>query len=668
MRPMTRGSSELSSKVTIGLVQVNNSFSGQNYLPYSLGCLRSYVEAHAAEISRYEFLPMLYKRMPVKGIVEQLKCADIVGFSTYVWNANISLEAARRLKAINKEMLIIFGGPQVPDKPEDFLRRYPFIDLVVHNEGEKTFLDLLENFPGGDLSEVPGISFIGENDRFCKTTSRERMRDLTKLPSPFQNGVFDSLILENPEEKWIGLWETNRGCPFQCTFCDWGSATAAKVGNFELNRLYDEIKWFAQNKIEYIFVCDANFGMLKRDIDIAQKVADYRTKTGYPQGFSVQSTKNATKRAYLTQKILTDSGLNKGVALSMQSLDNETLKNIKRDNISLDTYLELSNLFAKDGVETYSDLILGLPGETYDSYAKGIETLISAGQHNRIQFNNLSILPNAEMGDPEYLSHFKMKIVRSQIVNIHGSREILEDDVMEMQDLVVATYSMNEKDWRRARALSWMIAFLYFDKLVQIPIAMLRSLEEVPSRAVFEKFMDVDAKEYPVIGRVRDLFLSEALSIQQGGLEYKFSDKWLNIYWPADEYAYIDLVESNLFDDFYKEVKLLLYDFCSSEVIKEAVELNQNLVSRPFIATDTTVKTTHNVYECWQSILEGQPADLKKGEYSYRILRSQRHYTDFQLWNQEVVWWGNKKGAYLYSVENLTGSEVTNGRQLAGHF
>jgi hypothetical protein len=180
--------------------------------------------------------------------------------------------------------------------------------------------------------------------------------------------------------------------------------------------------------------------------------------------------------------------------------------------------------------------------------------------------------------------------------------------------------------------------------------------------------MDVDAKEYPVIGRVRDLFLSEALSIQQGGLEYKFSDKWLNIYWPADEYAYIDLVESNLFDDFYKEVKLLLYDFCSSEVIKEAVELNQNLVSRPFIATDTTVKTTHNVYECWQSILEGQPADLKKGEYSYRILRSQRYYTDFQLWNQEVVWWGNKKGAYLYSVENLTGSEVTNGRQLAGHF
>jgi len=178
----------------------------------------------------------------------------------------------------------------------------------------------------------------------------------------------------------------------------------------------------------------------------------------------------------------------------------------------------------------------------------------------------------------------------------------------------------------------------------------------------------VDAKEYPVIGRIRDLFLSEAMSIQKGGLEYKFSEKWLNIYWPADEYAYIDLVESDVFDDFYKEVSLLLYDFSSSDVIKEAIDLNQKLVSRPFIATDIAVNTTHNIYEYWQSILQGESVDLKKGEYSYRILRSQRYYTDLQRWSQEVVWWGNKKGAYLYYIENLSGPEVTSDRQLAGHF
>ena len=79
-----------------------------------------------------------------------------------------------------------------------------------------------------------------------------------------------------------------------------------------------------------------------------------------------------------------------------------TLEAIKRDNISLGTYMELQRRFTRDKVETYSDLILGLPGETYESFVKGVDQLIENGQHNRIQFNNLSILPNAEMGDPAY--------------------------------------------------------------------------------------------------------------------------------------------------------------------------------------------------------------------------------------------------------------------------
>ena len=125
----------------------------------------------------------------------------------------------------------------------------------------------------------------------------------------------------NPDETWIGLWETNRGCPFQCTFCDWGSATAAKVTKFGIERLYAELDWFARNKIEYIFCCDANFGIQKRDVEIAIRRPSARPTSGYPMALSVQNTKNATERAYLTQKILSDAGLNKGVALSMQSVD-----------------------------------------------------------------------------------------------------------------------------------------------------------------------------------------------------------------------------------------------------------------------------------------------------------------------------------------------------------
>ena len=154
--------------------------------------------------------------------------------------------------------------------------------------------------------------------------------------------------------------------------------------------------------IEYIFCCDANFGILSRDVDIASCVAETKKRCGYPQALSVQATKNATERAYNTQKILADAGLNKGVDIALQSMDPTTLKSIKRGNISTETYQELQRRFTRDNVETYTDLILGLPGETYESLTNAVSTIIDNGQHNRIQFNNLSVLPNAEMGDPEY--------------------------------------------------------------------------------------------------------------------------------------------------------------------------------------------------------------------------------------------------------------------------
>jgi radical SAM superfamily enzyme YgiQ (UPF0313 family) len=662
--------------IKVGLVQINNSFSGQNYLPYSLACLRSYIESHAPEPARYQFLPMIYKRLPIQEIVNRLKDADIIGFSTYVWNANISLEAARRIKISNPNTLIVFGGPQVPDKPEAFLRANPFIDIVVHNEGEKTLLSLLERLPERNWQGMTGVSYLTADGTFVKTPNGVRMKDLEELPSPFLNGMFDRLIAENPEEKWIGLWETNRGCPFQCTFCDWGSATAAKVTKFELDRLFHELEWFIKNKIEYIFVCDANFGSMKRDIEISQYVANLRSKTGYPQGFSVQSTKNATDRAYTTQKILADAGLNKGVALSMQSLDPATLENIKRDNISLETYLELSRRFTRDKVETYSDLILALPGETYSSYVEGIDTLIKTGQHNRIQFNNLSILPNAEMGDPDYLAKFKMRTVRNEIINIHGTKEILADDVAEMQDMVVETYSMNAEDWRRSRAISWMIAFLYFDKLVQIPIVLLHQLTGISHREVFERFMQVDRADFPVIGEIRDFFLAEAQSIQDGGVEYVYSEDWLGVYWPADEYAYIRLTSKKQFGNFYAEVNRLFSNMLgsvkndeSADAIREAIEINRELVSQPNVETDITVRLNYNIIDFWRGICMGEPIPLTKGNYVHDVMRSKRYYADFQRWCEEVVWWGNKKGAYLYPVlDGRSPSPISLGSELSGHY
>ncbi|MCW9035105.1 MAG: radical SAM protein [Rhodospirillales bacterium] len=651
----------------IGLAQVNNSFSGQHYLPYSIGLLQAYAQRVPEIKKNTQFLPLLYKRQPIREMVEALQSAHIVGFSTYVWNNQISLEAARRLKVLNPDQIIIFGGPHVPDNCEEYLRQYPFIDIAVHGEGEQTFSHLLEELlQSRELKNVSGISYL-DKGTFIFSGRRDRLKSLDEVPSPFLEGIFDEIMATeaNTDNGWIGLWETNRGCPFQCTFCDWGSATAAKVNKFDLQRLNKEIDWFSDNKIEFIFCCDANFGILPRDVEIVTKVAEVKERTGYPKALSVQNTKNAAERAYKTQKILSDAGLNKGVALSMQSVDEATLKNIKRSNISLDTYFDLMNRFTKDGVETYSDLILALPGETYQTFIEGVDLLINSGQHNRIQFNNLSILPNAEMANPAYRKEHEIETVESNIINIHGALHALEDDILEKQDLIIATKTMPKEAWREVRAFSWMAAFLYFDKMFQIPLLVASDLGGISFSKLFDSFLNADPNKYPTLSNIAEFFRKSAEDIQNGGPEYTFSEKWLGIYWPADEYIFLKLTDENTLDKFYVEAESLVVSLVGSRInlapLQDSIKLNHALVKQPFVTENKKVELEHNILSYYLGRRIGQNPTLETSPTVVEINSSNKTWDDFNRWATEVVWWGNKKGAYLYTNDSVE-------KQIAGIF
>jgi hypothetical protein len=288
-------------------------------------------------------------------------------------------------------------------------------------------------------------------------------------------------------------------------------------------------------------------------VDLAQYVADVKKNRGFPSALSVQNTKNATERAYQVQKILSDSGLNKGVTLSMQSVDKTTLKNIKRENISLETYSELQRRFTRDRVETYSDLIIGLPGETYESFKAGIATVVESGQHNRIQFNNCSILPNAEMGNPEYQKKHGIVTIESDIINIHGSLADTDNEILERQQLVIATATTPREDWAKTRAYCWMVALLHFDKVFQIPIILAHELTSVPYLEIFDLFGEGDLTGCPTLKGVRDFFHDAARNIQNGGPEYVHSKEYLDIFWPADELALIHLIAENKIETFYDE-------------------------------------------------------------------------------------------------------------------
>lgn len=686
----------------VGLVQINNSFSGQNYFPLSAGLLQAYANKYFGNAGGYVFLTPIYSRVNVDEAVERLSDAHIVGFSTYVWNFNISLAIAKKLKEKKPDVVIAFGGPHVPDRikrrmareaifaatggtaaasaasefdtrrVEEYLRRYPFIDIACHGEGEKLFSALLEN-AFGDWRNIPSVSFIDKRGNFVQTPRLPRIRALDDLPSPYLEGTFDALLRDNPNERWIVTWETNRGCPFSCAFCDWGSAIASQVNKWDMQRLYREIDWFADHEIRFIFCADANFGMLPRDLEIAAYLAKVRKARGYPQFVSIQATKNAQERSYQSRKILADAGMNGAVVLSMQSMHEPTLKAIKRENISLDVFKNLQVKFAAESIETVTDLILGQPEETYESWVQGIDTLLNLGQHNRIQFNNLSILPNAEMGDPAYQKFYGMETVISEAVNYHGLLPD-ENEIAEHQELVIATRTLSREDWVRTRAFSWMVAFLHFDKILQVPIIVLHSVAGIPYRELLEffsegKFSDFGGRDaFPILAEARQFFLEKAIHMQNGGVELCHAPDWLNIYWPADEYVFIKLCVEGKLKTFFEEAERALQQLVESksvdfdpQILNDAITLNYHLVKLPFQNTDIDLALSYNVFEVYRSTILGSPVEVKKHPHLHHINRTAEQWTSWEEWYEKVVWYCNKKGAYLYG-------NTTNEPQLEGHY
>jgi len=659
--------------LTIGMVQINNSFSGQNYFPYSIGILQAYAETHLKSPEDYNFLLPIYKREPIDVCIEKMAQADIVCFSVYVWNIRMSLALAEQLKKRNPNTAIVFGGPQVPNRVDDFLRQHPFIDVTCHGEGEAALVDILENGVANILTrtwgDTPSVSYL-KDDTVHTFTSRPRIKDMNDVPSPYLEGTFAPLMQAYPDERWIVMWETNRGCPFSCAYCDWGSATQSRVFKFDMDRLCAELNWFADHRLEFIFCADANFGMLPRDVDIAQWAARIKGEKGYPHALSVQNTKNATERSYEVQKILSDSGLNKGVTIALQSTDEDTLEAIDRLNISTESYQELQRRFTRDGVDTYTDIILALPGETLASFKRGICQVVANGQHNRIQFGNLSILPNAAMADPAYIEKYGLEIVECPVVNIHGSLASTDNDIIERQELVVATHSLSREEWVEMRLFSWTCALLYYNKILQIPLLLLNRLYRVPFSDLIEGFMNAD-EEHPTLCWLRNFLSEAARGIQSGGPEYLPSEQWLNIWWPPDELVLIELCTRGQLDAFYDEARQVLERHLQragvilpDRFLHQSVILNQTLMKLPFQTEDTHLNLSTNLWEVYQGARRDEDVPLVETPTQCFIDKTTQVWHDWQTWCREVIWWGNKKGAYLYQNETTTAPAA----QIAGHF
>ncbi len=339
-------------------------------------------------------------------------------FSSYIWSHTWNLAASEEAKRRNPNGLCIHGGPDVPKYDED-LREYlganPHIDVIVHGEGEATLAEILDRLDGalGDgpcdltvLDDVAGLTHR-RGDHITHTGPRERIADLDDIPSPYANGLFDS-IGEAPLV--LQTVETNRGCPYGCAFCDWGSATKSRIRKFDYQRVLDDLEWCAKNQTDVVLLTDSNFGIFKRDVDIARHVVALREEYGYPKVFESSYAKNTVKHLSEIVQILADGNVISAGTLSLQSVDPGTLEAIRRSNIKIEKYDQLATEFGTTRLPLVVELMMGLPGSTLESFRGDIQQCIDREVQARL--NATEVLVNSPMNEPDYRTEWAIDLSR----------------------------------------------------------------------------------------------------------------------------------------------------------------------------------------------------------------------------------------------------------------
>lgn len=381
---------------------------------------------------------------------------DILGFTNYSWNLELSYEIAQRVKAKFPKTVVVFGGPNygLTDlEIEDFWGRYPDIDFYIVLEGEIAFARLCDRLveEGMNVERVKeGVEKLGnahfvKDGKIFQSPTLDRIQSLDDIPSPYTTGLMDKFF----DNVLIPLTHTTRGCPFTCTFCSEGNKYYQKVAQRET--LEDELRYIAERRgtVPDLALSDANFGMFSQDADKAQTLRQIRDDTGWPQRLVVSTGKNQKERIVEVAQAL-DGMLS--VAASLQSTNSEILKNIKRSNISLDALQTMvSGATAADST-TYTEIILNLPGDTQERHFDSIRDVTDRGL-GVVRMYQLILLPQTELNTPDSRSTYGIETRFRINPRSFGKYNVFGEDVIvtEAEEIAIASRTLPWSDYLNCR-------------------------------------------------------------------------------------------------------------------------------------------------------------------------------------------------------------------------
>lgn len=503
-------------------------------------------------------------------MISENESIDVLGLSNYSWNYEINKHVSQCYKESNPSGILIQGGPHIRVDPEgikSFLLNHPLVDYYTMFEGE---------FPTGNLVEqillcsrsvrnhtldcaVPGVAYLcSKTHELVYQPHHSKKGDLDQIPSPILSGALDE-FLESPY--YLPLLETNRGCPFACTFCAWGISVLNKVRKFDLDRIIAEIDYVSKiSKATNWYFTDANFGMFERDIEIAKAIKKAAQNSKYFQRLSINWAKNSSKYCMEIQHIL--SGITDPL-VAVQSTDAFVLKNIKRDNIKMETITDLVDQGRKDSISMTTDVLSGLAGETLESHLNTLRDVFSIG-FDSFNVGQIRMLPGSEMETDEYREKYGLKTQYRLIAGFYGLYE--GKPIAEFEESVVETNSMSRSDMWKLRKIHFLAWALWNSGLAQ---PLLRYLHKVENINPLDSILQVMENQ-------KDVRLKKFFADFEGEIKHEWFDTEEELLSYFDE-NYEQLIKNEYLKLNLKYLaKLLLDRDLASAVIKMVASISKN--------------------------------------------------------------------------------------------
>lgn len=380
--------------------------------------IKTHVDLYSPYKDKIEWIEPIYDWHDIETIEEavtRFKDADVILFSNYIWNYSVNTTAAKIVKDKYPHILTIMGGPQSEWHNPNFIKKYWMYDYHCEpvSPAEIYMLDWIAGYFEDQIPLHHKIAYDKRSilskgfeypDKSIYVHNKDYIRKAKKY--------FDK-IGATPRI----AWESTRGCPFRCTFCEWGGGTGAKLKKKDMKIIIEDLDCLQELGFKQIDVIDSNAGAFKdRDWKIFEllKERDMRIMV-----ISMLKTKDLERKKEITDKLM-ENGFSAN--LSVQTFSKVALTNAQRPDLDLEQQFELVEYIRQKVIDEHGEeffdksaediaeiasveFIMGMPGSTKEDFYQEYSMMEMLGSwvDGRFDYN---YLPNTIASTSEDLEKF----------------------------------------------------------------------------------------------------------------------------------------------------------------------------------------------------------------------------------------------------------------------